>query len=106
MGNSKFKFLTLSFFFLGIGQKANDSLANIFDNTWHEEYESCPQDEMSALEEYVEKEEECKEDTEGMQQDKPVEEAEFKDGKCLHINSLHFSCNNHYYLQGNIASKK
>lgn len=103
MGNSKFKSLSLSL--LGIGQKANDSLANIFDNTWHEEYESCPQDEMSALEEYVEKQEECKKDTEGMQQDEQVEEAEFKDGKYLYINSLNFSCNNHYYLQGNIASK-
>ncbi|XP_051537973.1 DNA endonuclease RBBP8 [Myxocyprinus asiaticus] len=28
----------------GIGQKANDSLADIFDKTAYEEYESCPQD--------------------------------------------------------------
>ncbi|XP_062848351.1 DNA endonuclease RBBP8 [Trichomycterus rosablanca] len=34
----------------GICQKANDSLANIFDTTSAEDYESCPQDEMSALE--------------------------------------------------------
>uniref|UniRef100_A0A8B9H854 DNA endonuclease RBBP8 n=1 Tax=Astyanax mexicanus TaxID=7994 RepID=A0A8B9H854_ASTMX len=34
----------------GIGLKANDSLANIFDTTGEGEYESCPQDEMSELE--------------------------------------------------------
>ncbi|KAI4900027.1 hypothetical protein NFI96_023280 [Prochilodus magdalenae] len=33
----------------GIGQKANDSLANIFDATGYGEYESCPQDEMSSF---------------------------------------------------------
>lgn len=31
----------------GIGQKANDSLADIFDKTGYGEYESCPQDESS-----------------------------------------------------------
>ncbi|KAF5902714.1 DNA endonuclease RBBP8, partial [Clarias magur] len=61
----------------GIGQKANDSLANIFDTTGHEDYESCPQDETSALEEEYdledEEEEECEKQKEGM------EEAEFMD---------------------------
>ncbi|XP_067234442.1 DNA endonuclease RBBP8 isoform X1 [Chanodichthys erythropterus] len=32
----------------GIGQKANDSLADIFDKTGYGEYESCPQDESSV----------------------------------------------------------
>ncbi|KAK3551811.1 hypothetical protein QTP70_027235 [Hemibagrus guttatus] len=62
----------------GIGQKANDSLANIFDTTGHEDYESCPQDETSALEkEYVlenEEEEECEEQYEEMKQDEQMEE--------------------------------
>ncbi|XP_056306282.1 DNA endonuclease RBBP8 [Danio aesculapii] len=31
----------------GIGQKANDSLADIFDKTGYGEYESCPQDEST-----------------------------------------------------------
>ncbi|XP_027017899.2 DNA endonuclease RBBP8 isoform X3 [Tachysurus fulvidraco] len=62
----------------GIGQKANDSLANIFDTTGHEDYESCPQDETSALEkEYVlenEEEEEWDEQNEGMKHDEQMEE--------------------------------
>lgn len=28
----------------GVGQKANDSLADIFDKTTYSEYESCPRD--------------------------------------------------------------
>ncbi|KAB5586579.1 hypothetical protein PHYPO_G00003340 [Pangasianodon hypophthalmus] len=59
----------------GIGQKANDSLANIFDTTGNEDYESCPQDEMSALE----KEEECEKQKEDMKQDEQMEEAKFMD---------------------------
>ncbi|XP_053350809.1 DNA endonuclease RBBP8 [Clarias gariepinus] len=65
----------------GIGQKANDSLANIFDTTGHEDYESCPQDETSALEEEYdhEDEEECEKQKEDMKQDEQMEEAEFMD---------------------------
>ncbi|KAI5624130.1 DNA endonuclease RBBP8 [Silurus asotus] len=43
----------------GIGQKANDSLAHIFDTTGHEEYESCPQ--SCPVVEENEEEEECEE---------------------------------------------
>lgn len=82
-------FIIISFFSIGIGQKANDSLANIFDTTGHEDYESCPQDETSALEkEYVlenEEEEEWEEQNEGMKHDEQMEEdgeeAQFMDGK-------------------------
>lgn len=78
-----------SLFSTGIGQKANDSLANIFDTTGHEDYESCPQDETSALEkENVpenEEEEECQEQYEDINQDEQMEEdgeeAQFMDGK-------------------------
>lgn len=69
----------------GIGQKANDSLANIFDTTGHEDYESCPPDEMSAMEnEYVlenenEEEEECEKQEDGTKQDEHLEEAEVMD---------------------------
>lgn len=35
----------------GIGLKANDSLAEIFDRTVYGEYESCPQDNSSETEE-------------------------------------------------------
>lgn len=66
----------------GIGQKANDSLANIFDTTGHEDYESCPQDETSAMRneyenEYEEEEEEKQK--EGMEQDKQMKETQFID---------------------------
>ncbi|XP_058257030.1 DNA endonuclease RBBP8 isoform X2 [Hemibagrus wyckioides] len=61
----------------GIGQKANDSLANIFDTTGQEDYESCPQDETSALEKEnvpENEEEECQEQYEDIKQDEQMEE--------------------------------
>ncbi|TSL40940.1 Serine/threonine-protein kinase RIO3 [Bagarius yarrelli] len=66
----------------GIGQKANDSLANIFDITGHEDYESCPQDETSAMGNKCvpkNKDEEGEEQEEGMEKDKHMEETEFID---------------------------
>ncbi|KAI5105666.1 DNA endonuclease RBBP8 [Silurus meridionalis] len=59
----------------GIGQKANDSLAHIFDTTGHEEYESCPQ--SCLMGEENEEEEECEEQDMG-RGDEVTEEA-----KCL-----------------------
>ncbi|ROI16403.1 DNA endonuclease RBBP8 [Anabarilius grahami] len=46
----------------GIGQKANDSLADIFDKTGYGEYESCPQDESSVPKQDSTYEEEREED--------------------------------------------
>ncbi|KAF4087618.1 hypothetical protein AMELA_G00072740 [Ameiurus melas] len=67
----------------GIGQKANDSLANIFDTTGHGDYESCPPDDMSTMEkEYVlenEEEEECEKQEDGTIQDERMEEVELMD---------------------------
>lgn len=88
------------FFPTGIGQKANDSLANIFDTTGHEDYESCPQDETTAFEkEYVlknEEEQECKEHKEGMEQEEQMEETQFMDGKTFtNENSLLLHFHNH-----------
>ncbi|XP_036420603.1 DNA endonuclease RBBP8 [Colossoma macropomum] len=60
----------------GIGQKANDSLANIFDTTGHGEYESCPQDEMSALEHDHVHENEEEEEKQGDECEKEEEEME------------------------------
>ncbi|XP_035386312.1 DNA endonuclease RBBP8 isoform X1 [Electrophorus electricus] len=66
----------------GIGLKANDSLANIFDTTGEGEYESCPQDDVSAQEqEHVyenEPEEEGEEEEQEQEQDEEhTEEAGF-----------------------------
>ncbi|NP_001012518.1 DNA endonuclease RBBP8 [Danio rerio] len=46
----------------GIGQKANDSLADIFDKTGYGEYESCPQDDSIDLKQDSVYEEEREED--------------------------------------------
>lgn len=59
----------------------------MFDTTGHEEYESYPQDEMSAVEKYVlenMEEEEC-EKQEAMKQDEQMEEAKFMDGKDFYV---------------------
>lgn len=68
---------------IGIGQKANDSLANVFDTTGHEDYESQPQNERSTLgkEQVLEEEEESEKQKENMKQDEQVEEVKFMDGK-------------------------
>ncbi|XP_060777385.1 DNA endonuclease RBBP8 isoform X1 [Neoarius graeffei] len=65
----------------GIGQKANDSLANVFDTTGHEDYESQPQNERSTLgkEQVLEEEEESEKQKENMKQDEQVEEVKFMD---------------------------
>uniref|UniRef100_A0A3B4DC46 DNA endonuclease RBBP8 n=1 Tax=Pygocentrus nattereri TaxID=42514 RepID=A0A3B4DC46_PYGNA len=72
----------------GIGQKANDSLANIFDTSGHGEYESCPQDEMSALEhdhvhEHEEEEEKQGDVCEKEEDKEEMEEEGIMEGKDL-----------------------
>ncbi|XP_067291356.1 DNA endonuclease RBBP8 [Pseudorasbora parva] len=52
----------------GIGQKANDSLADIFDKTGYGEYESCPQDESSVPKQDLTYEEEREDDDEEEQE--------------------------------------
>lgn len=58
---------------LGIGQRANDSLAEIFDRTGYGEYESCPQHNGS----YLDKDE----PHHGEEEFDDKEEEEHKDGK-------------------------
>ncbi|XP_041103664.1 DNA endonuclease RBBP8-like [Polyodon spathula] len=75
--------------FLGVGQKANDSLAEIFDQTAYGEYESCPQDdseqsdqEDGSLDEETEADgsmNRCKEETDETKQKAFVEPYPKKD---------------------------
>lgn len=61
----------------GIGLKANDSLAEIFDRTVYGEYESCPQDNSSEMEGDGEKQVDFEDDP-GEDEDDEAEENDEK----------------------------